>query len=437
MKQLIITMIVASAILSPVFSEGTGDSALVLTVEKAVELGLENNLNLKVQASTAAGKKRSMDDAWNSFLPDVSASVTLNRSNSPAYGQAVSLWTASGSLSARLTLSPAMADGVKLLGLDYQDALLDLESAELGTERRIKSDFYRILLLEEQIVVLKKSIKTAEARCGSVRAMYENGYVTELDLLNAQAALSSLGPTLLKLENSYEQLKMAFMMELGIHFGQQVCFEGTVDAPRQTFDEDFLVNTCLTGRIDIRQLAVAEETLRSLKSAEFNRNMMPALVMGWSFSPYQMDPFSPDNWGTAGYFGDNGALSINMSLPIEDWFPHSASSNRIAEAQGNIDRLLYQKELAFLGAEMEIRSLVMNLNTSIETIKVHAESVEIKRRSREMSVESYNGGQLSLLDLEAAENALLQAELDLVSEKYGYISSLLSLEEAVNRKLLK
>jgi outer membrane protein TolC len=66
-----------------------------------------------------------------------------------------------------------------------------------------------------------------------------------------------------------------------------------------------------------------------------------------------------------------------------------------------------------------------------------AESVEINEQSLKMSRESYDNGGIALLDLETAENDLLQAETDLLSEKFNYISSLLDLEKALNTRLAR
>ena len=474
MKRFFLTFIIITAVMVPLSAEDTGTAVsgdpLVLTVENAVELGLANNYNLKIQKSTAAGKERSRKDAWNVFLPDISASATLSRSNSAqtvggtavmgldpmtgitepttedgmydylmlaSYEREMSPWTAVGNISAQLALSAAMFNGIKQLELDYNNALLELESAKQNTEKNIKTNFYNLLLLQEQIDVLKKNIETTEARLESMENMYQYGYITELDLLNTRAGLASMGPSLLKIENGYEQLKMVFLMDLGLNLNREVILEGAVDASPERWDADSLVDNYMAGRIDIQQLTIAEEMLENGKAATINQSLLPTLVLGWSYSPYQADPFETETWGDDGYFGDNGSFSVTLSLPLEDWLPHSGTSNNIREAGEEIERMAYQKELAFLGAEMEIRSLVMTLNTSRESLLVLAELIEINRKSLEMSTESYNNGQLSLLDLETAENDLLQAELDLVSEKYNYISSLLELETAINRNLTK
>ena len=111
-----------------------------------------------------------------------------------------------------------------------------------NTEKSIKTNFYNLLLLNEQIDVLKKNIETTEARLKSMEEMYNYGYITELDLLNTKAGLSSLGPTLLKMENGFEQLKMVFLMDLGLGLDQEIVLDGAVEALPEAWDADTLVN---------------------------------------------------------------------------------------------------------------------------------------------------------------------------------------------------
>ena len=53
----------------------------VLTVDRAVELAMQNNIQLASTAIDVRIKKRSKDYAWNVFIPGVQATGTLARSN--------------------------------------------------------------------------------------------------------------------------------------------------------------------------------------------------------------------------------------------------------------------------------------------------------------------------------------------------------------------
>lgn len=412
---------------------------LVLTVEQAVELAQSSNFNLKIQESHVAGSIRAKKDAWNVFIPDISTSFTLNRSNTfqtaSSTKSEIDPWTIIGGLSTQLVLSPAISNGINQLDFNYLNAMMNLKSMELNTELNIKKNFYGILLLNEQVEVLKKNILTMESRLNNMEEMYKNGYITRLDLLKTEASLSSMGPVLSSLQNNYELMLMKFSMELGLELSQNIILHGAVEASPETWNADDLVEKYLPGRLDIQQLLLNRKMLENAKSATFNQARLPSLILSWSYSPYQADPFNSDSWKNDLLSGDNGAFSITVSMPIDGWLPHSGIDNKLKEAQDEIDRLDYQRELAFRGAEMEIRSLVMNLNTSRENLDVLEESILINKESLTMSKESYNNGRITLLDLETVENDLLQAENDLLQEKYTYISTLLDLETSVNQQL--
>ena len=435
-----------------------------LTVDEAVSLGIDNNYTIKMQSLSAAEKERLKKDAWNIFLPDISASATLSRSNTATtsagtliqgsndgmtfssdeglydylllapYEQSIEPWTLSGNISAQFAFSPAMINGVKQAQLDYRNALLDLESSRQTTELSIRKNFYNLLLLEEQIAVLKKNIQTTEERLESMETMYNYGYITEIDLLKTRAGLASMGPSLLNLENGYKQLLMVFLMDLGLDLTREVVLKGSVEAVPVTWDAEELIDKYLGQRIDLRQLSVQEQMLQNAEKLSINQNL-PSLILGWNYIPYQLDPFTGDSWDVDELSGDNGSLSITFSLPLDNWIPHSGDMNSIQQSRNSLEMFRYQKALAILGAEMEVRSLVMELNTSGQNIRVLEESIELNKKSLDMSREAYEKGELQLLELESAENDLLQAELNLVSEKYNYISSLLNLEEAINHEL--
>ncbi len=467
MKRFFFILIILTSLSANISAENSGN-LLLLSVEDAVTLGLQNNYNLKVKTIETAQKSREQRDAWNVLIPDISASATLSRSNVAASGSGVAVlgtnnpfdsssfsaddglydyifmqgyeyeadpWTLVGKISAQLALSPAMVNGAKQLDLDYRNSMLEYNSAELSTRQSIKRNFYNLLLLQEQISVLEKNIQTTENRLESMQLMYSYGYITELDLLNTRSGLSSMGPSLSKMEDAYQQLLMAFKMDLGLDLSIPLELSGTVEVVPENLYADKLIQSFLTGRIDLQQLSVNYEMLENSKSAVFNQSYLPALVLGYSYSPYISDPFASESWDNEDMYGDNGAFSVTLSIPVDEWLPHSASANKIKASEDALNQLEYQKELAYTAAEMEIRSLVRTLNTSRKNMEVLTESIELNQKNYDMSREAYEKGELQLLELESSENSLLQAELDLLSEKYSYISNFLSLEQALNTEL--
>jgi outer membrane protein TolC len=434
--------------------------AMDLTVEKAVSLGNENNLNLKIQDITVAQADRENRDRWNAFLPDVTLSGTLNRSTeensgygyvgsgtsydysdyittySDGYGYYYDYgnWTAAGDLTAQLVLNPAIDNGIKALGLNLRTEQLNREIDEKQLEQNIKKYYYQLVQLKANIALLEKNITTTDQRYRDMQAMYRNGLITELDLLQTEAARSSLTPTLTSLKNGYEQLRMAFCMDLGLPLNQELNLIDEITAANaRTFDADNLVKSYMTDNLDIQSLELGKDAASNGMKAQSNQSL-PSLILSYSYTPTVLDPFEMDNWED---YTDYGSFSLTLSVPLDDWLPHSGASNDRKEWDDTLKTLDYQKGLLYQATEISIRQYVMTLDASVQNLTVMEENVDLAQKAYDMSWEQYRNGQMTATDLSQSENDLLESESNLLGEKYTYISALLDLEYAVNRSLDK
>ena len=435
-----------------------GAETMDLSIEQAIALGKENNLNLKVQDITVAQADRSNRDRWNVFLPDVSASVILNRSNLKSTGTALAPVTSSytgtgfdevtlssyevpdttlvGNLSAQLVLNPALGNGIKALDLNLRTEKLNREIDEKQLELNIKKYYYQLVQLKASIALVEKNKATTEQRYRDMEAMYRNGLITELDLLQTEAGLASITPTLTTLQNSYAQLRMALCMDLGLPLGQELNLtDGIEAADARTFDPDRLVNRYMTDNLDIQSMTLGKDSARNGLAAQKNQSL-PSLILSWNYQPAIPSPFESASWeGEPFKDNDSGAFSVTLNIPIDDWIPHSGASNSVKEMEDTLASLEYQEKMLYQGTEMTIRQYVMTLDATVQNLQVMEENVALKQKAYDMSWEQYRNGQLTATDLSQAENDLLSAESDLLGEKYTYISTLLDLEYAVNRDL--
>ncbi|MDC7219500.1 MAG: TolC family protein [Spirochaetales bacterium] len=439
-----------------------------LTIEEAVALGRENNLSLKMQDVAVAQAERENEDRWNVFIPDVSLTTTLARTNqaSTGYG-AMPLedysttiteyndyittydvgafyeydygnWAFVADLSAQLVLNPAIGNGINALGLNLRSEQLNREIDEKQLEQNIKKYYYQLVQLQANIALLEKNIATTEQRYRDMEAMYRNGLITELDLLQTESGLASLTPVLTSLKNGYEQLRMAFCMDLGLPLNQELNLLDEITAENaRTFDADKLVGSYLADNLDIQSLTLGKDMTENGRDAQNNLSM-PSLILGWNYNPTVLDPFNGDNWSDDYLVdGDGGAFSVTVSIPLDDWMPHSTARNDVKALEDSLKTLDYQKELLYQATEMQIRQHVMTLDAAVQNLAVMEENVVLAQKTYDMSWARYRNGQMTATDLSQAENDLLQAESDLLGEKYTYISALLDLEYTVNRTLDK
>ncbi len=429
-----------------------------LTVDEAVSLGKAHNLNLKVQDITVAKAEREKRDSWNVFIPDMSASIILNRSNIATSGSSlypisgsytgtgfdeVGLYTYEydttliGNLSAQLVLSPAISNGIKALDLNLRTEQLNRETDEKTLQKSVEKNYYQLVQLKKSIALLEKNIATTEQRYRDMQAMYRNGLITELDLLQTQSGLASLQPSLTTLKNSYEQLRMAFCMDLGLPLGQELNLTDEIAVGEaKAFDADSLVNRYLADNLDVQAMTLGRDSAENGRAAQVNQSL-PSLILGWNYQPVVVSPFDDGAWDDDPFEDDNGAFSVTLNIPLDDWIPRSGAVNKVKAMEDTLASLEYQQKLLYQATEMQIRSSVMSLEATRENLAVMEENVDLAKKTYDMSWEQYRNGQMTATDLSQSENDLLQAESNLLGEKYAYISALLDLEYLVNRDLSK
>ncbi len=430
-----------------------------LTVQEAISLGKAHNLNLKVQDITVAKADRAKNDRWNVFVPDVSAQVILNHSNVATTGTAlapiitsynpvtggfdevgvtsyeVNQYTLIGNLNAQLVLTPALANGIKALDLNLRTEKLNREKDEKDLERSIEKNYFQLVQMKKSVELLEKNIVTTTQRYNDMQAMYRNGLITELDLLQVQSGLASLKPSLTSLKNGYDQLRMAFCMDLGLPLNQELNLTEEINVDARAFDADEMVNRYLADNLDVKAMALGKDSAENGRKAQINQSL-PSLILGWNYQPMINAPFESSSWDNEPFKdNDGGAFSLTLNIPLDDWLPHSGASNKVKEMEDTLAGLEYQQKLLYQGTEMQIRASVMSLEASRENLAVMEENVTLARKTYDMSWEQYRNGQMTATDLSQSENDLLQAESDLLGEKYKYITALLDLEYLVNRDL--
>ena len=84
---------------------------------------------------------------------------------------------------------------------------------------------------------------------------------------------------------------------------------------------------------------------------------------------------------------------------------------------------------------MEIKTLVMQLNKSMEQLETLILNIDLAHEAYRLSQEAYDAGSKELLEVKDAERDLNTAKLEVLKEKYNYITGLLDLEYALNATL--
>jgi outer membrane protein TolC len=81
--------------------------------------------------------------------------------------------------------------------------------------------------------------------------------------------------------------------------------------------------------------------------------------------------------------------------------------------------------------ETEVDSLVQKLEKSRRSVGTLALNVSLAERAYRLSEEAYRAGAKDLLDVQNSELELRKARLEVLKEKFNYLTGLLDLEYAI------
>ncbi len=430
-------------------------------IEKAVNLGLANNLNLESTRLDTAIKKRAADLAWNRFIPTVQASATMMRWNieqSGSFTQGISEtfpgtgiydtvaltsynlpeWGLSAGLDISLTLNYALFKEIEGTKIDYQSGLISYDSALKKLERDIRKNFYNILVFEENLGLMEQNIKAALDRFNQAEINYRNGLIPELSVLSAQVGYENMKPAFTEMKLAYATMLNQFKMLLGIDLNTDLRISGDIEIEPIELDSEKLTKLFLSRRMDIRSINTGISSLENKKSVLRLKTMTPTIILGLNFDPsFNLDPMEnswfenmTDNWSQK-----SGMFRMTVAMPLDSLIPGSSAQTGIRE----MEDLILQTKLGLAqtrtGAEMEIKTLVMQLNKSREQLQILDLNISLAEKAYALSREAYNAGSRELLEVEDSERDLNNARLEVLKEKYNYITGLLDLEYALNASL--
>jgi outer membrane protein TolC len=416
---------------------------LVLTVDKAVELSLKNSLALKVEDLQVEAKQRSKDFSWNAFLPKTSAGAALSHLNQGPTNPLTGVpypnnWIASGSFSTQLTLSLALFDGIRHTVLDYDSGIIQRETARQKLVRDTKKAFYNLLLLKENITTFEDQLETARKQYEKEKRNFETGIGSEFTMLTSQVAWENRKPGLDEMRIAEAVAELSLKQTLGIDQGTVLDLQGSFDPQAVTLDSGALVNSAVSRNSSLASIRQAIAIQKNLRKAQFNLDYLPVLGFSLTADPaFQKNPFKDSLFADVSndWRQTNGIFSLYVSLPLEGFLPFSGTAVALANQDDAIAQTETNLLVAIQGIQVQVTGLVLQVEKSREAVKRLQLNATLAARAFQMAQKGYESGAYDLLQVEDADTKLREARLNVLAEKYSYLSGLFDLEYETNQSL--
>lgn len=413
---------------------------LRLTLSEALDLALSENPTVRVAEMEVERYDYVKRQTWGALLPQLSASGSYTRSivksemrGGLSFG-ADNTFALQGDLTLPL-FAPSVYRTLKMNDTQRAAAVESARSSRIDLVAEVRKAFYNILLAEQSLAVLRESESTVQRTVDDTQVQFDHGLASEYDLLTAQVQLSNLRPTILQTENSIKLAKLMLKMYLSIPEEVEIEAVGELDGMR---DEVLAGTEGLTSDVSqnssLRSLELQEELLlRSLRAANAGRLPTLAAFGSASYTGNDMEPFMGLGGGDdSRYFWTHPiSVGVQLSVPI---FAGLTRMNRSRELKNQLSQITLQRVYARQQLDVQVRSALNDLLTARATMFAQEKTVEQARKAYRISDTRYRAGAGTILELNSAQLAQTQAQLNYSQAIYDYLTAKAEYDRIVGRE---
>jgi len=398
----------------------TAQEKKTLSLNEAIDLGLQNSKLLKINQAKIEEATAATKEAVEKRLPDAKASASYLRVNavnvelktknngggSGGTTPPVEQPKVSQALYGLMNVSLPIYTGGKIrYGIESSKflekaAMLDAESDKDEVIQNTIEAFANLFKAKTAVRLVQENLNEAQLRTKELAGMEKNGLLARNDLLKAQLRESNMEYNLSDAENSWQLANVNMNLMLGLPTATELVLDTTGLGKKEDNRvlDDFLnaarVNRKDIAAVDLRKKA-AESGVKSAKG-----DLYPSLAL------------------TGGYIGLDipDFLSIPAAMNVGVGVSYNIGSlwknkAKVQQAEARVKQLTFTEAMMDDNMQLELNKSYLSLMTNRKQIQVSAKAVEQAEENYRIVKNKFDNSLATTTDLLDADIAQLQARL--------------------------
>jgi outer membrane protein TolC len=418
-------------------AQQTADApTLSLTLDKAIEIALSENPTMKVADEEIELKRVANKEAWQSLLPEASASFsvdhTIKASTLKLGGQAFKMGqdnsnTSNAGLSVSLPVfAPAVYRTMSMTRKDIELAVEQSRSSRLSLINQVTKAFYQLMLTQDTYGVMLDSYKLAEDNFNVVNAKYTQGSVSEFDKISAEVQMRSTKPNVVSSANAVTLAKLQLKVLMGITEDVDLVVDDNLSNYETSMFADELNATpiSLDNNSAMKQLELNRNLLQqSIKLAR--TNFMPTMALSFSYQYQSL--YNPDLNFFNYDWSNSSSIAFSLSIPL-----YKASNfTKVKTARLQLKQLDWNRTDTERNLMTQAQSYRNNMTASTEQVVSNKENVLQAEKAVQIAGKRYEVGRGTVLELNSSQVSLTQAQLTYNQSIYDYLTARADLQQVL------
>ena len=394
-----------------------------LDLEKAITIGLEKNLDVKIAVETVnilEGNERigageylmpSLDAAYTRSFSSENVEQVFATDPEPRTIDNAKSRSKNFSMVAIYGFRPESFIVMKRLGVLTEISELDAKVAVENTVANISSAYYRLVLELQRYAVLQRTLELSQARLDIAEAQYSLGGAGKRDFLTAEVDYNSDLSLLLGQEQVIQNSRVNLNELMALNPDEQFTVNDTILIGEPLLLQDLIENAFLENKTYL--ITQREENVAYLQMKELRASRLPVINLNGTYSTNTSN-------SDAGILIQNQRSGFNYGGNIQlNVFNGFTLNRRIqnAKVQQKIQGLAVDQY------EIQLRSDIHRAfntyTTNRNLLEVEQKNYEVAKESSEIALERFRLGIASYLEFRDAQVNLLTAENRLITSIYN------------------
>jgi outer membrane protein len=324
------------------------------------------------------------------------------------------------------TLSQLIFSGEYLVGLQATKVFKQitektLVKTEEQTKESVAGTYYLILVLSENIRLLKESLKSVEQTYNEMVKMNQQGLNEETDVDQIKINKSNIQTLIASMESQKEISVKLLKYQLGLGFDRSVELTDSLHGIIEQGNIKYLASPeyNIKNSVDY-QLVSAQENISFLMLKLEKSKYLPVVSAFYRHEEQTNQP--------AFNFAVKDVIGATLSVPIVTSGMRNA---RVRQAKFTLEKSRLAKDDAEQGLTMEFETARSNYHTAFNNFVTNKESMALGKNVYEKTVVKFREGVSSSFELTQNQNQYLTAE----TNYYNSILSLLNAKAKLDRIL--
>ena len=408
----------------------------VLTLQDAVDMAVERNINIKQSELNQKNSELNRSDAIGNFLPSISASANHQWN----IGRGVNVTTniieevttqfSSGNINIGLPIYSGSRNVYQLhrANLEILASKYQLEDIKDDIKLFVANSYLQIMFNSEILKVQQSQLEITKAELKRTKDLIETGIFSPRQIYEIEASLASQEQNVVQAENNLRdaKLNLAQLLLIDDYESFDIAYEDFSIPFSDILDRNpkEILEKSLTFRNDIKlaetNISIAEKDIKISKSLR-----LPSITSFYSwntrisyldFTPSFEDQFNLNKGQTYG---------LSLNIPI---FQGNAIKNNIERTKVNLQRLEYQYDQEKLNLENTINQAYFDLVGAIKLYEASNKTVISLQSAFEDASDQFLIGSLNSFDFIQSKQRYEAALSENVRAKFDYIFRLKVLE---------